>query len=232
MATTQTMEERMDTMMESVGNLASVVLTLAKREKTLRKQVFKEDMEDEEEYEVMDKMPMEEEEDEMGMMKEHEEPDGDEGYMPEDEMDMKMSKTKVAKRKAVKREARKGFANTASKGVDEEDGPFDEQQNNIKGNEPSPAGRMEGGREDETFNVSFTKVMNDVAAMRKAMEASGIQVAKSIVPHAGSTDKGRGRGAEGEVMTRQMQEDFKKLPYKAINEYRMQVGDLNRNFFG
>ena len=139
----------------------------------------------------------------------------------------------------------KGYANTAQHTTDEEDAPFGEQQSNIKGNEPSPAGEMGGGREDETFNAAFSGTafagyMNEIRALRKDLQ-SGNRINKSrgqrrqqgpvvgaVVPGLGNINKGR----DGQVvMTAELEKAAKERSWKELNQLREVVGDLPRNAF-
>ena len=129
---------------------------------------------------------------------------------------------------------RKGYNSAARKRADEHDAPFGEKDSDLKGAEPSPAGRMEGDREDETFGkVSVQKLAAVVkAAVGEELAARGLAgtvVAKSVVP--ANTGNGAGATATPGGLTREMQAAVKDHPgrFRAINNLREQVGDLPRN---
>ena len=132
--------------------------------------------------------------------------------------------------------AYKGYANTAQQTANEEDAPFGEQQNNVRGNEPSPAGEMGGGREDETFNVSFASYLADMRFItaelqksggRRTQPVQGLQTTQSPVPGLAPISKGRG-GTEF-VMTPEMEVQVKSRSYRQINALREQTGNLPRH---
>jgi hypothetical protein len=247
-----TTDERLDAVTKSLGDLATVVRDMAVH-------VYKGDEAygEEEEYEApIEEAPAEDEiamndpmaeapmespmepglgmEEEVDKMPEEEGmPEGEE-MLPDPVADEEMAshggmyrsrKAKVAKRKAVA----KGYNNAARQKRDEEDAPFDEQQSSIKGNEASPAGRMDGGREDETFNASFMQVTKELKTIREALGSAGITVARSVVPPVGTVSKGR--NAEP-VMTRDLEAEVKTRSWKELNKLREDVGDLPRNAFG
>ena len=131
-------------------------------------------------------------------------------------------------RPARARSVVKGYNNAAMPTASEEDSPFGEQQDSIEGNQGSPAGNMVGDREDETFNVSFQSMLNEVRGIRAALQANGITV-KGPVPGLGKIQKGR----EGNpVIDRDFQVIAKSRTYQELNSLREQVGDLPRHFFG
>ena len=128
------------------------------------------------------------------------------------------------KSSALANQRRKGYNNTALQTTNEEDAPFDEQQDSIDGNQPSPAGKMTGERDDETFNMNFQSLSQDLAELKQIM--SGGQTAKAVVPGLGKISKGR----DGNVVTdRNFQEVIKTRSFREINALREQVGDLPRN---
>ena len=228
---------------ENVEDLASVMLDIAKSQNALRQLVAKAFMDEDDEYEEeesIDKMP----EDEVLEEEVFEEETPVEGIEPEDEYveeedvemmgdhkrDWSKQKKSVKKAKGVKKGVKKGYAGRAKPTADEEDAPFGEQQDNVEGNEESPAGEMGGDREDETFNMKFSALKDEIKALRKALTDSGITVAKAVVPHPGAVTRKRALAGEGEgVITRDTQEQVKKRSFRDINRLREDMGDLPRH---
>ena len=210
----ESVDERLDIISKSVTDLANVVLDVVNR-------VYKEgDMYGEkEEYEFTEEGPVGDPLDDETMKMEGEEELEDE--IMEDEIEMGRHKKS--------KDTKKGYANTARVKADEEDAPFGEQQDSIKGNEASPAGEIGGAREDETFNAKFSRVLSDI----EDLKSSKFSRANAVVPSIGNLQKGRESGTDtGNVMTRDIQEKAKDLSYKQLNEFRMQNGLLPRNIFG
>lgn len=238
MAAENAVMDRLDTVTKSLGDLAMVVRDMAVDQQSLRRRVFKMDEDSydaEEEYEMVDKG------DEMP------EDVPPEGYPEEEPMQLRRG-NKVMKDHMngeeeedladlpveddmMKASRNKGYANVAQQRVDEEDSPFDEQQDNAEGNEPSPAGKMGGNRDDETFNVSFSALMSEISSLKKAVESSGITVAKSVVPSPRSGTRGRTSGPAEPIMDREMQSEVKSRSYREINQLREQIGELPRHAF-
>ena len=144
-----------------------------------------------------------------------------------EEMDpLKQRRPMGMARKAKAQPSRnKGYNNVAVQTADEEDAPFGEQQDSLEGNDPSPAGNMDGDREDETFNVSFATVVNEVRGMKAALAANGITV-KSVTPGVNGFRKGRD---QGDVLVRDVEIMAKTRSWKELNALREQVGDLPRH---
>ena len=129
------------------------------------------------------------------------------------------------------RSLNRGYAGVAVATADEEDSPFDEQQDNLEGNEVSPAGEMGGDRADETFNANFSSpqykaMMQKLNRLEGAMTASGILV-KGVVPGVG-LNKSRNQGP---VMIRDVEEAAKSRSFRELNALREQAGDLPRMLF-
>ena len=125
------------------------------------------------------------------------------------------------------KQLRRGYNDVAAETANEEDSPFDEQQDSIEGNEPSPAGEMAGEREDETFNANFmVKRLNNI---EKTLVDNGMLV-KAMVP--GVPIGTRGRNDQAQTMGRDLEIQVKSRSFKELNELRTQMGDLPRTLFG
>ena len=211
----QSVDERLDIISKSVTDLANVVLDVVNR-------VYKEGHEygEEEEYEFNE-------------VEKTEDLDGIHDPLKEDTEKMTPEEDVLAEEileDEVEMSRKKGFNNTARKRANEEDAPFGEQQDSIKGNEPSPAGEIGGSREDETFNAKFSCALKDIEDLKSAKFAK----AGAIVPGIGNVRKGREAGSDstGRMNTVELQKAAKDMTYKQLNEFRMQQGLLPRNLFG
>ena len=152
---------------------------------------------------------------------------------------IKKARAKKAKmqKAALRKKSRmsKGYANRALRTADEEDAPFDEQQDDVVGNEPSPAGRMGGTREDETFNVNFSKLIGEVRGLRRDIRKGKLSKARGPVPAPGTIRKGRTVQTatdNGMRITRDMESQIKSRSFRELNQLREEMGLLNRNAFG
>ena len=144
------------------------------------------------------------------------------------------------KKQLLKIQAQKGYNDTAKVRSDEEDAPFDEgPDGDIDGNEPQPAGDMGGDRTDETFNAKFSTMEAQIAnlnktvtTLAKALEEGNLVKTDAPVPGPGDINKGREAGVgENEVITREMQEQFKGQSWRDINAFRTHIGELPSNVF-
>ena len=257
MADTLTLEDKVDILTKSMGDLATVVKDVASYVYT------KDEMYGEEEEYEMPEAPMEVPAEEEVMMPEEEEltfarpkrwskkrkvskmddeddmedvmdkghDDDDEdvadmekmGHDDDEDDDKDMDKAVAKRRPQRKARTRKGYADTAMVAANEEDSPFDEQQNDIDGNEVQPAGDMGGDREDETFNVKFSR--NEILGLKKlvASQSAG-KVAKAFVPNPGNVNKGRNIQVNEESMTRDMQEAAIGKSWQELNAARYTFG--------
>jgi hypothetical protein len=135
-----------------------------------------------------------------------------------------------------------GFAHAARVRTDEHDAPWNEKDSNTPGNEPAPAGKQGGNREDETFgpggnalrdsaNGVYKAMTTQMLALSKRLDAfsgGGTVIAKELVPTLVTGE--RAGDAGNPVMTRDMEAAFKSLPWKEMNKFRIQVGDLKPLF--
>ena len=144
------------------------------------------------------------------------------------------------KKQLLKIQAQKGYNDTAKVRADEEDAPFDEgPDGDIDGNEPQPAGDMGGDRTDETFNAKFSTMESEIAnlnktvtTLAKALEEGNLVKTDAPFPERPNINKGREDGVgEGEVITREMQEQFKGQTWRDINAFRTHIGELPKNIF-
>jgi hypothetical protein len=135
-----------------------------------------------------------------------------------------------------------GFAHAARVRTDEHDAPWNEKDSNTPGNEPAPAGKQGGNREDETFgpggnalrdsaNGVYKAMTTQMLALSKRLDAfngGGTVIAKELVPALVTGERAGDTGSP--VMTRDMEAQFRSLPWKEINKFRLQVGDLKPLF--
>ena len=231
MSKSTTVEDRLDTITKSLGDLATVVRDMAVH-------VYKEGQWGEEEYESMEKMPPMDVQEEEEMFEEEisladESPDEDDSDDSSDSMDKSKTVKRASRLTKTGRKIGKGFADRSLKTADEEDSPFDEQQNDVKGNEPQPAGAMGGDRTDETFNANFAAIMDEVNSLKKTIEDSGLTVTRAVTPPPGTIRKGRESTSEDTsgIVTRDVESEVKKRSWREINSLREEVGDLPRHAF-
>ncbi len=135
-----------------------------------------------------------------------------------------------------KRQAKKGYAASAKTKVDEHDAPFGEKDSDTgKGNEAIPAGTQGGDRGDETFGPggmaysAMKKQLSETNTLLRKVAAAqdgGQIIAKAVSPSGSGNQR---EEQDSNLLTREMQEDYKKLTFKQINAHREEVGDLPRN---
>lgn len=166
---------------------------------------------------------------------------GEDEEVPPMDVDPAEDQMAMAYKQLVKAQKRfnrikKGFDDVADVKSDEHDAPFDEKDGSVEGNEPQPAGDQGGDREDESFGPggeasraygggTYKQLMTQISKLTKQVEgiSNGTVIAKAVVPALGDTT------VPGQVVTREVQEQVKNMPYKQINRFREEIGDLPKH---
>ena len=125
----------------------------------------------------------------------------------------------------------KGYAGNHETAANEEGGKWDVKDDNVKGNEPQPAGDQGGDREDETFGVggmAYSKLMKRLDDLE---ENAGVTIAKAQIP-GNQVDKANIMGEGAQAITREMQMQAVKSTWKELGKFAVETGYLSASPLG
>ena len=141
------------------------------------------------------------------------------------QIDKMSAQLRIAKRNLNRMQ--KGYNDVSMERADEEDSPFDEQQDSLDGNEPSPAGEQGGDREDETFNMQFQSLQKEISKLKTQLNKKNIAKTQVITP--GISNINKSDSGKGPVIDRDLETEIKKRSYREINALREDLGMLPKH---
>jgi len=146
---------------------------------------------------------------------------------PDEDMDKRGGRHGYARSKQVRA---KGYAGAHETAANEEGGKWDVKDDNVKGNEPQPAGDQGGDREDETFGVGGT-AYSKMLEKRIADLESGVTIAKAQIP-GNQVDKANIMGEGSQAITRDMQMQAVKSSWHELGRFAVETGYLSTSPLG
>lgn len=141
------------------------------------------------------------------------------------QIDKMNAQLRIAKRNLTR--IQKGYNDVSMERSDEEDSPFDEQQDSLDGNEPSPAGEQGGDREDETFNMQFQSLQKEISKLKGQLNKKNIAKTQVIIP--GQANINKSDSGKSKVIDRDLETEIKKRSYREINALREDLGMLPKH---